>query len=597
MTDRSQPGSEWRGGQAVRPRTEPPPVQTEPREPTDVDRSGRQAGQRARLLDLLDERMRFEALLVDLSAALIDPPADEVDAQIEGGIGRIVKFLGVERGSLGEYSGNARRMRVTHSYAEPGFQPILPTPLDDLWPWYVEQLRRGEVLRLTRLPDELPAEAVAEREYCIQSGFKSHLAIPLNAGGIVLGFIGFGSFRSYQDWPDELVPRLRLVGEIFTNALARRRADQESRRSERHYHELAETTHAVPWEADPGTYQIRYVGPQAVPLLGYALEDWHREGFWAGRLHPDDRERVVGATDEAVRRGEGLELEYRMLSAGGKDVWLHDLITVPRADDPSGRLRGILIDITARRQAEDEAHRLRDQLARVARVSTMGELVAAIAHEVNQPLCAIASNAQAAQRLLAAEAADLVEVREALRDITTDSLRASEILARIRALLQNRPPARTSLDLNAGIREVVALVQHQLTRDGISLILDLAVDLPPVLGDRIQLQQVVLNLLVNAVEALGRLGAGPRELSIHSARESREVVGVVVRDSGPGLAPGEAERAFDAFFSTKPGGMGIGLAISRSIITSHGGRIRAELGIDHCTAFHFTLPVASEAPP
>lgn len=578
----------------MRLRTGPDPAQ-EPR--PEAARPGRPIGERARLLDLLDERMRFEALLVDLSAAFINLPADAVDAQIERGLGRIVKFLGVERGSLGEYAEDGRQIRITHSYAEPGFPPIPSVALDELWPWYAEQLRRGEILPLTRLPDDLPPEAAAEREYCDRSGFKSHLAIPLRIGGLVLGFIGFGSFRAYRGWPDELVPRLRLVGEIFTNALARRRADQELRRSEQHYRELAETTRAVPWELDPGTRRIRYIGPQAVPLLGYPLEDWYGEGSWAAHLHPDDRGRVVGALDDAARRGAGLELDYRMLSASGDEVWLHHLITAPCPDSPTRTLRGVLIDVTARRAAEGEAQRLRDQLARVARAATMGELAAAIAHEINQPLCAIVSNAQAAQRLLAAEAADLAEVRETLRDIAADSRRASAIIARIRTLLQNRPPERAPLDLNDAIREVVALVQHRLTRNGIALTLDLAADVPPVLGDRVQLQQVVLNLLVNAVEALGRVESGPRELSLRSARDGRDAVGVTVGDSGPGLAPGDAERAFDAFFTTKPGGLGIGLAISRSIVAAHGGRIRADPDAGRGTAFHFSLPAAREAPP
>jgi signal transduction histidine kinase len=227
----------------------------------------------------------------------------------------------------------------------------------------------------------------------------------------------------------------------------------------------------------------------------------------------------------------------------------------------------------------------------------MGELAAAIAHEINQPLCAIASNAQAAQRLLAGDTADLNEVRETLQDITADSRRASEVIGRIRGLFQKHDPERLPLDLNEAIREVLALLKSQLTRKSITVSLDLAASLPPVLGDRVQLQQVVLNLALNAIEAMSRGEPEQRELSVRSARDGEGAFIVSVRDSGPGIAAEQIEQVFDAFFTTKPGGVGIGLAISRSIIEAHGGRIWAEAAAGRGAAFHFTLPTPKETPP
>ena len=561
-----------------------------------IEKLERRIQDRVRLLEELDERMRFESLLVDLSATFVNLPADEVDTQIEQSLCKLIEFLGVDRSSFGELSEDKHSIRATHSSVVPGFPPFPPVILDEQFPWYAEQIRRGEVLRFHRLPDEAPPEAVHERAYVIREGMKSNLTIPLKVGGSVLGVISFGSFRAYRAWPDELVQRLRLVGEIFVNALARRRAEQALRDSERRYRELVETTHAVPWEADLDTYQIRYVGPQAVRLLGYPLEDWYREGFWASRLHPDDREGVLRATAEALGRREDHEREYRMLSANGNVVWVHDLLTVPRGDTPQ-TLRGVLIDVTARKTAEEEALRLRDQLARVGRVTTMGELAAAIAHEINQPLCAIVSNAHAARRLLALGGEALAELPEALQDIVADSRRASEVIGRIRDLLQKRHPKRALLDLNDATREIVALLRHQLARKGISLSLDLAEDLPPVFGDRVQLQQVVLNLMVNAVEALDQTGDGPRELGLRTARAEGQTVVLTVRDSGPGIPPGQAEQIFDPLYTTKPGGMGIGLTISRSIIAAHGGRIWAEPNDPRGVTFHFTIPAAVETPP
>jgi signal transduction histidine kinase len=174
----------------------------------------------------LEERLGFEQLLTDLSASFVNVPADRVDSQIERALQRLVEFLGVERGSLGELSENSRAVLVTHSYVVPGFPPFPSRILDEKFPWYAEQVRRGVVLRFARSLEDFPAEAVHEREFVARTGLKSNLVIPLTLARAHLGSIAFGSFRAYREWPDELVQRLRLVGEIFANALARKRADQ-----------------------------------------------------------------------------------------------------------------------------------------------------------------------------------------------------------------------------------------------------------------------------------------------------------------------------------------------------------------------------------
>jgi signal transduction histidine kinase len=425
---------------------------------------------RLRLLEELDELHRFETLLGDLSATFVNLSPCEVDTQIESALERIVGFLGIDRGGLAELLVDQKQLVITHLYHVPGV-PLLPRIIvNEQLPWYARAIQQGKVLRLSALPDDLPPEAASERAYCIQVGLKAHLMIPLKVMDSVVGAIGFGSFRRCRDWPDDLIQRLRLVGEIFANALARKR----------------------------------------------------------------DEERV---------------------------------------------------------------QQLRDQLTRVARMTTMGELAATITHEVNQPLCAIVSNAQAAQRLLAGGAPDLDEARETLLDIVADGQRASEVIGRIRSLFQKRRPERAPLDLNSAVREVVVLLRHKLSRESIALSLDLATDLPPVLADRVQLQQVLVNLLLNAVEALAAIDVQPRELSIRSARAGAASVEVAVCDCGPGIAPEHAERIFDALFTTKPGGMGIGLAISRSIVQAHGGRIWAEPNAGCGAAFHFTLPAAEGTTP
>ena len=204
--------------------------------PTPIDSRARPLGRegcRGRVpveLDLrgqLEERLRFERLLTDLSATFINVAADSVDAQIEQALERLVDFLGVERSSLGQVSQDNKDIAVTHSFVAAGYPPLPPLILEKDLPWFTEQVRRGELIRFDRLPEDVPAGAVNERAHAIKMGLKSHLAIPLKAGGIVLGALSFGAFRDFRAWPDELVQRLRTVGEIFANALARKRADQD----------------------------------------------------------------------------------------------------------------------------------------------------------------------------------------------------------------------------------------------------------------------------------------------------------------------------------------------------------------------------------
>jgi signal transduction histidine kinase len=250
----------------------------------------------------------------------------------------------------------------------------------------------------------------------------------------------------------------------------------------------------------------------------------------------------------------------------------------------------------------------------VTRVTTLGELTATIAHEINQPLAAVVTNANASLRWLAGDSPNLTEASAAIRRIIRDGKRADEIIGRIRALAKKAPPQKDWLDLNETIGEVIAMARSEARRTSVSLQTQLANDLPLILGDRIQLQQVILNLLINAIQAMSGGGEGPRELVVSSERvteipgESEEDtfqdkalahtegthVLIAVRDSGPGLDPKGLNRLFDAFYTTKPRGLGMGLAISRSIIEAHGGRLEAKVNAPRGAVFQFTLPIRDE---
>jgi signal transduction histidine kinase len=244
------------------------------------------------------------------------------------------------------------------------------------------------------------------------------------------------------------------------------------------------------------------------------------------------------------------------------------------------------MDVTERRRAEEE----RQALAHANRITTMGQLTASIAHEVNQPIAAVVTNAQAALRWLDMQPPDPREVRQALGRIIRDGGRAGDVVGRIRALIAKAPARKDRLDINNTILEVIALTRTEMHRNGVSLQTRLAPDLPLVQGDRVQLQQVMLNLILNAVEALSGISEGSRDLLISSEDGGANGVRVAVQDSGPGLTPESFEHLFDAFYTTKLGGMGMGLSICRSIIEAHGGRIWATANIPQGAVFQFALP-------
>jgi C4-dicarboxylate-specific signal transduction histidine kinase len=250
------------------------------------------------------------------------------------------------------------------------------------------------------------------------------------------------------------------------------------------------------------------------------------------------------------------------------------------------------MDITARKHAEEALRTSQGELAHMARVMTMGELVASIAHEVNQPLAAVVNSASACVRWL--DAQNLEAARRSASRAIAEGHRASDIIGRIRALAQKTPPHKDWLDVNETIQEAIALARSEIQRHGVALATHLAEHIPLVLADRIQLQQVLLNLLMNAIEAMRGVSAGPRVLAVSSACRAATEVVIAVRDSGPGFEPQHLDRVVDAFYTTKAHGLGLGLAISRRIIEAHGGQLWATANTPHGAVVQFTVPIGGE---
>jgi two-component system sensor kinase FixL len=327
-------------------------------------------------------------------------------------------------------------------------------------------------------------------------------------------------------------------------------------------------------------------------LLGYTAEEMRQMTF-AQITHPDDVGTDLALFWEIVGGvRESYELEKRYIRKDGETIWAR--LTASRLTDPEGQATlavAIVEDVTRRRLAESDAERLRQEISHFARVTMMGELTAAIAHELNQPLSAILSNSQAALRFLSQENPDLSMVKEILDDIVSDDRRASEVIVRLRALLSKGRTAHVPLDINDIIQEVAGIIRVDTRMKDCRFRLTLAPGLPKVLGDRVQVQQVLLNLIINALDAMKTTQTQDRQINVTSALHSAREIIVSVRDRGSGIPEEKLQEIFEPFYTGKAEGMGMGLSICRSIVQSHGGRIMAKNNLARGATVEFTLPI------
>jgi len=577
---------------------------------------------------LLAERLRFETLLSELSAGLIHVPAGAIDAALERALQQVGTFLGVDRGTVDVYEEVGRGVRI--AWALPGHEES-PHVLDaEQFPWTAKQLGRGDIVRFSKL-DELPPEAATDRASYARVGTRSKVALPLSAGGPMLGVLCFGSARSPRAWPAELVERLRLLSDAFASTLERKRVELSLAERLR-FEKLLSSLSTAFSQLSAGDFnrEVQRALHRVVDFLGvargsliefsrdggtahsWAIEEWMdvEEFPWmTARLQRGDvvsfSELETLPDEAAVDRQSYLAHRVKPqvampLMAGGTVVGGLIFSTGeaerPRSDELAlmqqlQLLGEVFANALSRKQSELETQRLRQELTHIGRVSALGELTASLAHELNQPLTAILYNAETAQGLLAADVIDLGALREILGDIVAEDKRAAAVIHRLRILLKKGEIEFAPLDVNEIVGEVAWLVKSDVLIRNVSMSLELAPELPSVLGDRVQLQQVVLNLVLNGLEALRPPPAGPRTLVIRTARADAASVTVAVQDSGIGIDETDPDRIFQPLYTTKPDGLGMGLAIARTIVDAHGGRLVAANNEQGGATVHFTLPV------
>jgi PAS domain S-box-containing protein len=404
------------------------------------------------------------------------------------------------------------------------------------------------------------------------------------------------SLRRARDDLKGTVRKLQNTNEVLQAASRERaRAEESLRRSESYLTEAQRLTHTGSWVWKVAGRKALHLSDEWYRLYGFDQEKG--PPVWEERLqciHPDDRSKWQGAIERAIAEVSDYEVEFRIVLPDGTLKYIHTVgHPVLNAAGDLVEFVGSSTDVTGRKLAEESLRQAQADLVRVSRVTTMGELTASLAHEVNQPIAAATTNANTCLRWLAADTPNIEEARLAAMRIVKDGNRAAEIVSRVRQLFKKGTLQRELVDVNEIIREMIVLLRGETTRYNILVVTDLAADLPKVTADRVQLQQVLMNLMINGIEAMKDV-EGTLKLAIRSQRNDSEVV-VSVSDSGVGLPSQQTEKIFNAFFTTKEHGTGMGLRISRSIIESHDGRLWAADNSPRGASFYFSLPTNTGA--
>ena len=430
----------------------------------------------------------------------------------------------------------------------------------------------------------------------LKRGYGSSIALPLRSDGEP-----FGAFSLYAAEPDafnestleqftELANNLAYGVMALRTREERKHAEDRLRRSESYLAEGERLSHTGSWALNICSGEL-FWSQENYRIFGLDSGAPLNRDLLTQFDHPEDRLFVKQTIDAAICEGRDFEMDSRIVLPNGSVKHVHT-VGHPVFNE-SGDLTefiGVVMDTTERKRSEEALREAQAELARVARATTMGELTASIAHEVNQPLAAVVTNASACLRWLAAETPNLDEARAATQGIVRDANRASDVIARIRGFLKKGEPVRVKLSVNDVVREIIMLTHGEVLRREASLLTELADRLPAVSADRVQLQQLLLNLIMNALDAMRAVTDRPRVLRIRTSTcESAEIL-VALRDSGIGLNPEQMERLFEAFYTTKAEGMGMGLSISRSIVERHGGRLWATPNDGYGATFQFTLP-------
>ncbi len=552
--------------------------------------------------DELKRRLEFEATLARISSAFINVPAREIAGEVDSSLGVVGRFLGVDRALIEEYRDDRSRLTPTHQWTAPRVvaspseaREIEPSKLE----WAESKWLRGEMLIASKISD-LPAEAFAERQRMNELNAQACISAPLLINGTVAGGVSFFSENAQRGWTDDLIHQVKLFGEVLANALTRKRNEEALRASEQKYRRLYEQTPAMLHSLDRqgnvttvSDHWLASMGYQRREVIGRPILDF---------LTAESRQIAEDVCIPKYRQADVLkDEELQVVKKDGSVI--ETLLSAVAQRDAAGTFVGtliVVIDVTQRKRAQEESRKHRDVLAHMTRLSTMGELVAGIAHEVKQPLYAITNFSSAAAASLSKfdpetppSRGSLDELKNWNQSVKRAAKRASEIIDRLREFSRKDASRREELQLNDVIRDSIGLVAFEARQCRVSVETELYDASTAIYADRIQCEQVIVNLLHNAYEALNECDR-PRRVIVRTTVVNH-CVELQIIDNGPGIADDQDRKLFEAFYTTKAAGMGMGLAISQTIVEDHGGRLWGSSNEWGGATFHVTLPCKKNA--
>jgi signal transduction histidine kinase len=523
---------------------------------------------------------------------IVRQPISRLPGALAGAIEAVARRVGADRVALWEMRWDDRRFALIDQWARPGCaQAGASADLGDL-PWLTEQVAAGRSVAF-RSCGAFPAEAARERRYVTRHGPRSGAIVPVTVGGVTVAALIVGTMRRERAWGGATLRFLERAAVVVGSALARGRAHDAALESEGRLAGVLEA-------ASDGLLllessgRVKVSNDRAAGILLRTRRDLCTERIQDLLAVASDLGRSPAKSSLDALRGSRTPIQLQARRGDGTTAPVE--ATLRELPGPGERLLCcVLRDVGEDRRTRDEMRRLRDELAFLGRTAMLAEMGAGIAHELNQPLTAILSNAETAQRLLRdGRAADSADLRETLRDVVKDTRRAALVLGRMREMLRRKEVERVPVDVAALLGSVAKRFEEQAVVREIELSVDVAPGVRPVWGDPVQLEQVLMNLVLNAFDAMGSAPA-PREVALRARAAHPDGVDVSVRDGGTGLGEDALAHAFDAFFTTKPSGLGMGLSISRSIVEAHGGRILARNNADRGATFELNLPAAPGA--
>jgi len=543
----------------------------------------------------LDDRLRFEQLVAALSARFVSARFEKVDDEINGTLSDVSKAMGLDRCALLELCCEEGDVRISHQPPGNGVD-VTPSPVPNLQlPWFFRQISKGRTIALRDVAKDLPAEAIQEKDFCREFGINAALVLPLFQRGTAARAVVYAKVDRYQMWPESVISELESIGQIFGSALERKQAEELLRESAATLSLATLSADLGLWSRDLRTNQI-WATHRTRNMYDFPADAAFTFSRFLESLHPDDRPSTEKAIEQAVAEGQDYNLEYRVIRGNGAIRWIaaRGRVIYNAAGQPM-KMMGASFDITERKQRELDTARHRLEMAHLGRVALMGELTASLAHELNQPLTAIVSNAAAGERFLDRGVVDLRELHELLHDIVTDGERAGKIIRGIREMIKKGEVTRGQVDMNQVVNDVVRLTKSDALSRSCTVVAELGPRHVWVEADPVQLQQVLLNLVLNSFDAMRDTPVELRRVVLSTRSDVNGIVQTGVRDFGTGLSENARKRIFEHFFSTKEEGLGMGLAIARSIVESFGGMLDARNAPGRGAVFYFVLPACHNA--